>query len=108
LWGASGLDLRLFLNNGSPALAFSDRPTNERTNQPTTNHHNQPNARTAEEGVSWEFAQEGGGNPLTEHHVTPTDRSTNPWFGVFYDSLAKRGVPLTPEVGKEGRRRAGE
>lgn len=50
------------------------------------------------EGVTWEFAQEGGGNPLTEHHVTAVDRGENPWSGVFYDSLAKRGVPLSPEV----------
>ncbi len=53
---------------------------------------------TAEDGVSWEFAQEGGGKPLTEHHVTSIDREKNPWFAVFYDALAKRGVPLSPEV----------
>jgi aminoacylase len=53
---------------------------------------------TEEEGVTWEFAQEGGGNPLTEHHVTSIDREKNPWFALFYDTLAKRGVTLNPEV----------
>ncbi len=96
----------LFQSTNEPTNHQTPQPTNQPTTYTTSHHHHQqqqqqPNTRTAEEGVSWEFAQEGGGNPLTEHHVTPTDRSTNPWFGVFYDSLAKRGVPLTPEVSKE-------
>jgi len=53
---------------------------------------------TNEEGVSWEFAQEGGKDPLLDHYITSIDREKNPWFTVFYDALASRGVKLTPEV----------
>jgi aminoacylase len=53
--------------------------------------------RTAEEGLSWEFAKEGG-EPLLTHHTTATDREANPWFGVFSDAIAARGVSLSPEV----------
>lgn len=54
--------------------------------------------RTSEEGLSWEFAAEGGHDSLLDHHITSIDRSTNPWYGVFTDSLQKRGVPLNPEI----------
>ncbi len=53
---------------------------------------------TSEDGVSWEFAQEGGKDPLLDHHITSIDREHNPWFSVFYDALASRGVKITPEV----------
>lgn len=47
--------------------------------------------------MSWEFAKEAG-EPLLEHHTTGIDREKNPWYGVFCDAMAGRGVSLSPEV----------
>lgn len=44
--------------------------------------------------MSWEFVYDA----LLDHHITSIDRSVNPWYGVFTDSLEKRGVPLVPEI----------
>jgi len=54
--------------------------------------------RTKEEGLSWEMAREAGGESLLEHYTTSIDRSINPWYGIFSDSLAKTGVPINPEI----------
>ena len=38
-------------------------------------------------GTSWSFLN----NALHEHHVTSSDRSVNPWWGVFEDALKDKG-----------------
>ena len=55
-------------------------------------------AWTDRAGVTWEFAQEGGADPLLTHHATSIDGAQNPWFSVFHDALTSRGVPVIPEV----------
>lgn len=49
-----------------------------------------------EEGVEWKCA------PWTtctdEHYLTSIDRDVNPWWGVFLDTMAKRGVDVEPEI----------
>jgi len=51
--------------------------------------------RCSEEGLSWRFAP--WTSPLTEHHLTDTDRATNPFFGIFEDACASLPPPAASE-----------
>ena len=51
--------------------------------------------RCSEDGLSWRFAP--WTSPLTEHHLTDTDRATNPFFEIFEDACASLPPPATSE-----------
>lgn len=50
----------------------------------------------AEEGLSWEFAP--WTSPITAHHVSSTDATTNPWWGVFESACSTVGLEIEPEI----------
>eukprot|EP00747_Dinoflagellata_sp_TGD_P179384 gnl/TRDRNA2_/TRDRNA2_30121_c0_seq1.p1 gnl/TRDRNA2_/TRDRNA2_30121_c0~~gnl/TRDRNA2_/TRDRNA2_30121_c0_seq1.p1 ORF type:complete len:524 (-),score=65.56 gnl/TRDRNA2_/TRDRNA2_30121_c0_seq1:77-1648(-) len=50
----------------------------------------------ADEGLTWKFAP--WTSPLHEHHLTDTDRITNPFFAVFEDTCEELGTRVEREI----------
>lgn len=50
----------------------------------------------ADEGLSWTFAP--WTSPLHDHHLTDTDRTTNPFFGIFEDACVALGERVEREI----------
>ena len=47
--------------------------------------------------VSWQVIGSQGGGAM-KHATTNTDRSINPWYATFCDSLSEMGCQITPQV----------